>query len=596
MSFLGEIKRRKVFQVTAVYAVVAWLLIQIAGTIEEPLSLPAWFDTVVIVLLAMGFPIALILSWAFDLTPSGVVRTPRLTTGTARGSRALEYALLGLIVVAIGWILYRVEWSRDSMAGSEATEISRPAGGDDSAPALNSVAMLPWENPGGTAEDAYFIEGLQSAVIDNLSRVPSLDVRSISSVTRLMQSDATVDELAAALNVAYLVEGSLVRSADVVRIDVRLVDTQSGRVVWTDSLDRHLADANLLNAQADVARLVAEAIGSELTPEDLGALHPSAVADYRAWSNYMEGVARIASSQVAEQILGRDLLAESVRLDPSFVRAQVALARAHMRLVGYFGETPEEGLSAAQAAIDAALASDPELPEAHAAQADLFVRQARFAEAEAAFAHAIELAPDNADLRNSYAGYHLAIGDLTSALSEAERAVDLDPYSPGAHSRHAEVLMALGEHAAAQAAAQRAVDLDPQSFGALNNLAFAYLWQGQSERATQWAEALLTAAPGDLDALAIRAIVAVVTGDRARAEEIVKQLEMEGSESWGPTQAGLVNGWLGDMPLAYQYLRRAQLEARPSLLNTIRVNATPTWRPFQNDPRFERLLRELGLR
>lgn len=181
-SFLGEIKRRKVFQVAAVYLVVAWLIVQIVATVEAPLRLPEWADTLVIVLLAVGFPVALILSWAFDITPDGVVRD---AGGSGNGSgRRIEYVLIALLVVAVGWVIYRVEFEPVATVATVRADVLP-----------NSVAVLPFENLSPNPDNDFFAAGIHEEILGQLAKIRDLSVISRTSVLPYAETELSVPEL-----------------------------------------------------------------------------------------------------------------------------------------------------------------------------------------------------------------------------------------------------------------------------------------------------------------------------------------------------------------------------------------------------------------
>ena len=196
MSFLGEIKRRKVFQVGAVYAVVAWLAIQVITSIETPLGLPDWVDTLVIVLLAIGLPITLVISWAFDVTPEGVVRDAGGDAPVKSGRRKIEYVLIGLLVIAVGWI-----------GCSELGPSGQPA--RDLLP--NSIAVLPFENLSPDPDNAYFAGGIHEEILNQLAKIRDLNVIARTSVLNpdFTNGSMSIPAIALALNVEIIMEGSV---------------------------------------------------------------------------------------------------------------------------------------------------------------------------------------------------------------------------------------------------------------------------------------------------------------------------------------------------------------------------------------------------
>jgi adenylate cyclase len=225
MSFLGEIKRRKIFQVAAVYAVVAWLLVQIVATVEAPLSLPDWFDTAVIVLLGVGFPITLIISWAFNMTSEGVVRDRG--HGNQTKGRAIEYVLIALLAVAIAWIGYR--------------ELG-PSNGTAPPVLANSVAVLPCDNLSPDPNNAYFAASLHEEILNQLVKIRQLNVTARTSVLQYAQAARPLPEIASELNVESVMECSVSYADGRVAITAQLIDGATGVHRWSERYNREFRD------------------------------------------------------------------------------------------------------------------------------------------------------------------------------------------------------------------------------------------------------------------------------------------------------------------------------------------------------------------
>lgn len=245
MSFLGEIKKRKVVQAALVYAVAAWLLIQVAATIEEPLRLPPWFDTAVIVVVIIGFPLALILSWAFDVTSSGIVRTK-----DAQKSQALQ-----------------------KERAAEARVLP------------NSVAVLPLTNLSTNPDDAYFAAGIHEEILNHLAKIKEMSVIARTSVMQYADAARPITEIARELSVSAVMEGSVRYAGDQVRVTAQLIDGATGTHLWTETYDRDLAD--IFAIQSDIAKHIARALNLHLYPEDTASLEEHPIDDLRAYECYL---------------------------------------------------------------------------------------------------------------------------------------------------------------------------------------------------------------------------------------------------------------------------------------------------------------------
>ncbi len=256
MSFLGEIKRRKVFQVAAVYLVVSWLIMQVVDVVNEPLTLPDWFDTAVIVALAIGLPIALILAWAFDVTPDGVVKDQGGHEAVHSGGKRIEYVLIGLVVIALTWVIYRVEFDSGGVAGVQREGVLR-----------NSIAVLPFENLSLDPEDAFFAAGIHESTLKQLAKISDLVVIARTSVMQYEEDPPPIPEIAKALNVGTVMEGSVRYASGRVLITAQLIDGQTGAHLWSDEFNRELTD--VFAVQAEVAGHIATAMQVQLLPDEL---------------------------------------------------------------------------------------------------------------------------------------------------------------------------------------------------------------------------------------------------------------------------------------------------------------------------------------
>jgi TolB-like protein len=265
MSFVSTLKRRKIFQVAAVYLVVAWAIMSVVDMVNEPLRLPEWFDTVVILFLAIGFPVAvvLILGWAFDLTPALAVRD-RGTTVLASSSRQRRsgYVLIGLLVLAVGRVTYRVEINPSEQAvGTIAGESQREL-------LPNSVAVLPFKNLSPSAEDAYFAAGMHDEILKQLAKLLNLNVISRTSAVRYVDSDLSIPEIADELEVEAIMEGTVRYAEGRVRITIQLIDGETNAHLWSGTYENEFEVENIFAIELDIAARIAKALEGQYLPSE----------------------------------------------------------------------------------------------------------------------------------------------------------------------------------------------------------------------------------------------------------------------------------------------------------------------------------------
>jgi len=345
MSFVGEIKRRKVFQVAAVYAVVAWLLVQIIVSIEEPLNLPGWVDTFVIVLLAFGFPITLIISWAFNLTPEGLVPDGGGATAAPSGGRRIEYLLIGLLVIAVGWIGY----SELSPSGQPAPQVMP-----------NSVAVLLCDNFSTDPANEFFAVSLHEEIRDQLAKIQNLNVTSRRSVLQYAGAESPITEIANELGVESVMECSVAYGEGRIVISAQLIDGDTGLNMWSDRYNREFKDN--FGIQADIAMNVANALEVTFSVQEQQSIESVPTDSARAYELYLAANHAFRNASLDNGVRALGLLDQALAIDSQFVQAWASKANVHVILSGFRigGEARTElemGIDAARRAADIGLDS-----------------------------------------------------------------------------------------------------------------------------------------------------------------------------------------------------------------------------------------------
>jgi TolB-like protein/tetratricopeptide (TPR) repeat protein len=404
MSLLGEIKRRKVFQVAAVYAVVAWLLVQIVDVVNEPLGLPDWFDTAVIMALAIGFPIALILAWAFDLTPEGIVKDTGATSGS---SRRIETVFIALLAVAVGTLLYR-----------EFT----PASEDDTSNLLpNSIAVLPFENLSPDPDDAFFAGGLHDELLNRLAKIGELNVIARTSVMQYEGVGRPIQEIATELAVETIMEGTVRYADGQVRLTAQLNDGLTGTHIWSESYTRPFE--NIFEIETEIASAIASALEVQILGHELESISQTFTASPEAHEFYLRAIEVLWSfntSFAGERAasVAKSYLDQAIEIDPNF-----ALAHA---MKAYLHQTPGE-VQLARESAETALQLDENLGLAHAILGNLHKRQWREDEARNSFAEALRLSPSDPLILYDYMLLLLALREFEDAFDVVDRLLELDP-------------------------------------------------------------------------------------------------------------------------------------------------------------------------
>jgi TolB-like protein len=426
-SFLTELKRRRVYRVGVVYAVVAFVLLQGVDLMADPLGLPGVVMTVLVVAALFGFPLALVLAWAFEVTPEGVRRTeasPEGRTGvaaeggTVAPSGPKKPGVAGAAALLVAGAL---------VAGAVGWWVLAPADDAVDVPGIRSIAVLPLDNFSGDPEQDPFVSGMHEELINQLSRVGALLVKSRTSVMRYREGDLrSLPEIGRELGVDAILEGSVLRVDDQVRITVQLIHVPTDTHLWSDSFVRELRD--VLALHSDVARAVAEEVRAVLTPEESRRLASTREVDPEALEHYVRG--RYLWNQREDAPL-RQALSEfqaALEVDPSYAQAWAGIADTYVVPAG--AGLAEDARARAIEAARRALALDSTLAEAHTSLAYGLVGEWAWEDAERHFQRAIALNPSYATAHQWYAELLAARNRMDEAVASARRATVRDPLSP----------------------------------------------------------------------------------------------------------------------------------------------------------------------
>ena len=379
-TFLAELKRRHVFKVAAVYGATAFVVLQLADIVFPSMGLPEWTIPLIVALTLAGFPLALVLAWAFETTPDGVRKTDPAASGELeaiasqpRGARwpSGVLAVLGFALLLGGgwWVLGRGNGDSDAADAASSSVVSADADGSRS-----SIAVLPFENLSADPENAFFASGVHEDILTYLSRVREFRVISRSSVEQYAERQVVLKEVAEELGVTYVVEGSVRRSGNRVRVTAQLIDATTDDHLWAENYDRELADVFAI--QTAVAQKIVQALQAELTPEEERSISEPPTENIEAYELYLRarvsmgtGGLSLSADEEAER-----LLEQAVTLDPQFARAYALLAQARSSIYWFAADRSPERLAAVKRAIDQAFALDPDLPEARLALAGYYYR------------------------------------------------------------------------------------------------------------------------------------------------------------------------------------------------------------------------------
>ena len=421
MSFVAELKQRKVFRVAMLYVVVAWIAVQAASIALPAFDAPAWVLRVVILLIALGFAFAVVLAWALEITPSGL----RFSAGGAGGKRIAVVAAL-LVALALVWFFRGQPALRPAeVAGANVARATGAVAAN--AEAARSIAVLPFVNMSNDPANDYFSDGLAETTLDMLAQVPNLKVVARTSSFAFKGKADDVRRIGAALGAATLLEGSVQRAGEAVRITAQLVKVSDGTHLWSKHFDRQLAD--VFKIQDEVATEVVRALEVSLPANDQQRLTQKRTENVEAYQEYLKGIALMPGRKVDDMRAAAAHFEKAIAIDAGYARAYVAAADAYQLLAEYAGAVPAEQAHV-DAYIERALLLAPDLGEAHASRGSQLQNAHDIDGAEREYRRATELAPSYATAFQWY-GELLCyvLHDFAASERMLRHAVVLDPLS-----------------------------------------------------------------------------------------------------------------------------------------------------------------------
>lgn len=456
MNFFKELQRRNVYRVAIAYLVTAWLLAQVADLALGAFGAPPWVQKTLLFLLALGFPVACLLAWAYELTPQGIKRSSDVAQpggSTVAGHKTLDLVIIGLLAVAVvGLLADRFLLSNIKDRPTASVRNERP-----------SVAILPFVNRSALEADAFFVDGVHEDLLRQIATIGSIKTISRTSVLQYRDSGKSAPEIAAELDVDNVLEGGVQRSGEQVRINVQLIDAATDEYLWTESYQRELSAENIFSIQSEIATSVANALQAALSPQERDDLAKVPTRNIDALNAYFSGRRRMETRRPDELEIAASEFEQAIAIDPDFALAYVALADTY-RLLNNYGDLPQNIADArGREAVEKALALDDRLGEAYASLANLRRRSGDYDGAEKAFLRGIELNPNYAPLYQWYGEFlALDVGRTKEAVPISRQAVALDPKSAIINSDYAEALAAAGRLDEALEQYRVAIEIDPE--------------------------------------------------------------------------------------------------------------------------------------
>jgi TolB-like protein/Flp pilus assembly protein TadD len=471
-GFFEEVQRRKVYRVAAAYIIAAGFIIQIGSAVFPAWELPAWTFRLVVVLLLIGFPIALILAWAYDVTPQGIKMTPALPAGRHRRRNIAVLGVAGVIISATaGFFL---------LPPAVARKIDK------------SIAVLPFENLSDEKENAYFADGVQDDILTNLSKIGDLKVISRTSVMSYRGKAPNIREIAKALGVSNILEGSVRRSGNKVRVNVQLIDATTDKHIWAEDYDGDLTD--VFKIQTDLAHQIAAALQAKLSPTEKVQMERKPTENGEAYLAFMHGhdLQSSAYEDFEKLKLGEQRYERAIELDPKFALAFARYSQLESWIIHTFDRTPERRQKA-RALAERAIQLQPDLPEAHLALG---------------FA------------------YYYVDNDFDAAAREFEIAQRGLPNDSEVYLALGAIQRRQGKWTESNASLEKAVSLNPKDMWALQNLAISYEVQRNFDAGNKVLDRALAVDPKALGPLELKGKFAIEEkGDFSVADKVLAMID-----------------------------------------------------------------------
>jgi TolB-like protein/Flp pilus assembly protein TadD len=508
-SLLAELKRRNVYKVAIAYIVGGWALSQGIAQVFPVFDIPNWSIRAIVLLIILGFPVAIIFAWFFELTPEGIKRT-EVADAEHQKSRGRTW----IYVVIAGAIFSMGLFFLGRYAGSRsANEPLRPG---PAAPA-KSIAVLPFENLSDDKSATYFADGIQDEILTKLASVADLKVISRTSTAKYKSKPEDLKTVSQQLGVANVLEGTVQRAADKVRVNVQLIDARADSHLWAKSYDRDIKD--VFAVESEVAQEIADSLQAKLSPAEATTLTKAPTADTAAYDLFLKGEfeLRLANTSLKPEAFDQAAAwyEQAIARDPKFALAYAKLADCRLNRHWFMQTLTESELAEVKATAERALALAPDLAEAHVSLGIYYYYGYRdYEHALIEFARAVELQPNNAPAIE-YSGYvHRRQGQWQRCVEELTKALQIDPRSADVAGNLGQTYGLLRMWKKAEDASRHAVSLDPHDVIGMRALILSIL-NGKGD--VKEAQSVLTTFPPDnkIVIMSIAGDVGSVTGERA---------------------------------------------------------------------------------
>ena len=606
MSFIEELKRRNVFRVGIAYAVSAWVLLQIVDLVLENIAAPEWVMQVFMLALAIGFPVAVLFAWAFEMTPDGlklekdVDKSQSISRQT--GQKITRNTAIALAIAVVLLLVDKFSQPSVTEHPPEATSVENTVStAPDTKSEEVSIAVLPFVDMSPEGDQAYFADGISEEILNVLVKTHSLKVAGRTSSFQFRGRTEDLRTIGEQLGVANILEGSIRKANNRVRITAQLVTADDGFHLWSETYDRELTD--IFAIQDEIARSITDALAIELNLADTGeTLVSVSTSNMEAYDRYLEARGLIAQRRDFPRAI--KLLNEANQMDPEFAEGWAANAQAHSLSIYYMDVDRDEIKNTAEAMALKALELDPNLSMAHSVLGDIYRDRYQWIKAQQSYLHALTLNPDEIEANEQYTQMLWRASYFDEALKYSSRATELDPLSWLNLTVHAGLRYASGDSTGGWADIQRALHTNTSASNqdfALRHAIHMSISDGKIERAIELTKTLSTTDWSLLGGAETKAYYSQLIPTLSSREDTLTFLEehLDHSISLGFSSPWATDifwaAYYGDFELAEKIMEKGtQLDEKLGVLDTTWFNY-PITNPLRNSAPYKNLVRRIDL-
>jgi TolB-like protein/Tfp pilus assembly protein PilF len=582
INFFAELKRRNVLKVAVAYIIAGWALSQGIAQVFPVFDVPNWIIRLIVLLIILGLPVALVLAWMFEITPEGIKRTATADAMPA-AAKPKKYTWLYVVVIGVAisvglFLLGRYTAGNSGSAARTGT----------SELAQKSIAVLPFDNLSRDPDNVYFTEGVQDEILTRLAKVADLKVISRTSTQHFKSSPEDLPQIAKQLGVMNILEGSVQKAGDQVRVNVQLINALTDAHLWADTYDRKLTD--IFAVESEIAKTIAETLQAKLTGSEKSSIAKTQTVNPEAYELYLRG------KFFAEKRTGADLRKsieyydQAIAKDPGYPLAYVGLANSQMLLSVYGALSPKEAASPARAALKKALDLDDSLAQAHASSGLLATLELDLHRSVSELERAIQLNPNDATAHHWIALPLMTLGQFDRGVVEAKRAIELDPLSLIINADLCWIYFNGRHYDQAEAQARKTLEMDPRFYVAHFYLGEALQFQGKlTDGIAEFQKSIEL--NNDPYSYAMLGQAYARQGKTDEAQKVLARLrEQAKSQYVSPYAFAVVLAALGDKAHALDELEHGYDDAG-FYISLIKVD--PLFDPLRGDPRFEALVQRV---